>query len=94
MTRCVRRRSSGAALTLASAPAGFELRKSDELGENLLSCRRLHELRHGNTSILLDQGVDITVVSKRLGHGSTTITGTLYTGQRAAQTMAAAVPRQ
>ncbi|MDT3445159.1 tyrosine-type recombinase/integrase [Pseudofrankia sp. BMG5.37] len=62
--------------------------------------RRNHDLRHSSASIQLDQGIDITLVSKRLGHSSTTITGTLYahllrsTGQRAAETVANAIPRR
>lgn len=29
---------------------------------------RLHDLQHGQASIMLAAGVDMTVVSKRLGH--------------------------
>ncbi|WP_307875093.1 site-specific integrase [Frankia nepalensis] len=99
VTRCARRRGAGATLTLTGR-LGLDLRKGDELGEDLLSRRRLHDLRHSSASIQLDQGIDLTLVSKRLGHSSTTITGTLYahllrsTGQRAAETVANAIPRR
>lgn len=99
VTRCARRRGAGATLTI-DGRLPFDLRKGDELGENLLSRRRLHDLRHSSASIQLDQGIDLTLVSKRLGHSSTTITGTLYahllrsTGQRAAETVANAIPRR
>ncbi|MDT3445154.1 site-specific integrase [Pseudofrankia sp. BMG5.37] len=42
VTRCARRRGSGATLTL-STRLGLDLRKGDELGEDLLSRRRLHD---------------------------------------------------
>ena len=99
VTKTARRRGAGATLTL-SERLGVDLRKGDELGENLLSRRRLHDLRHSSASIQLDQGIDLALISKRLGHSSTTITGTLYahllrsTGQRAAETVAKAIPRR
>jgi hypothetical protein len=40
---------------------------------------RLHDLRHTNASIALAAGVDIKVVSDRLGHSTTAITADLYT---------------
>jgi len=39
----------------------------------------LHDLRHTNASIALAAGVDIKVVSDRLGHSTTAITADLYT---------------
>jgi integrase len=99
VTGCIRRRGAGGRLGLAS-PLTLDLHKGDELGNDLLSRRRLHDLRHSSASIQLDQGIDLTLISKRLGHSSTTITGTLYahllrsTGQRAAETVANAIPRR
>ncbi len=40
---------------------------------------RLHDLRHGQASLMLAAGVDIVVVSKRLGHSSVAITSDTYT---------------
>jgi hypothetical protein len=40
---------------------------------------RLHDHRHTNASIALAAGVDIKVVSDRLGHSTTAITADLYT---------------
>lgn len=39
----------------------------------------LHDLRHTNASLALDAGIDIKVVSHRLGHATTAITQDLYT---------------
>jgi integrase len=60
---------------------------------------RLHDLRHGQASIMLAAGVDMTVVSKRLGHSGIRITSDTYThlldgvGRQAAEAAAALVPR-
>jgi len=40
---------------------------------------RLHDLRHTHASLALAAGVDIKVVSSRLGHSTTAITADLYT---------------
>ena len=40
---------------------------------------RLHDLRHTNASLALAAGVDLKVVSDRLGHSTTVITADLYT---------------
>ncbi|WP_130491636.1 site-specific integrase [Motilibacter rhizosphaerae] len=40
---------------------------------------RLHDLRHTNASLALAAGIDIKVVSDRLGHSTTAITADLYT---------------
>lgn len=39
---------------------------------------RLHDLRHTHATLLLEAGVDITVVSRRLGHASVKTTADLY----------------
>ncbi|GAB7190966.1 hypothetical protein NUM3379_16730 [Kineococcus sp. NUM-3379] len=58
---------------------------------------RLHDLRHTHASLALAAGVDIKVVSDRLGHSTTTITADLYThvvpavARSAADAIAAAV---
>ncbi len=39
---------------------------------------RLHDLRHGQASLMLAAGVDMAVVSKRLGHSSITLTSDTY----------------
>lgn len=60
---------------------------------------RLHDLRHGAASLMLAAGVDLALVSKRLGHSSVTITADTYShllegvGREAAERAAALVPR-
>jgi integrase len=60
---------------------------------------RLHDLRHGAASLMLAAGVNIALVSKRLGHSSVTITSDTYShmlegvGREAAERAAALVPR-
>ncbi len=55
---------------------------------------RLHDLRHTNASLALQAGVDLKVVSERLGHSKTSITADIYThvaptvGQAAARRIA------
>ena len=39
---------------------------------------RLHDLRHTNASLALSAGVDLRVVSERLGHSQIAITTDLY----------------
>jgi len=39
---------------------------------------RFHDMRHTHATMLLEAGVDITVVSKRLGHASVKTTADLY----------------
>lgn len=59
---------------------------------------RLHDLRHTHASLALSAGVDIKVVSSRLGHSTTAITSDLYThvvpelARQAADAIAGAVP--
>lgn len=82
-----------------AAPLPVALDVGAELGRSLLSRRRLHDLRHSSASIQLAEGVDLALVSKRLGHSSPAITGSLYVhllrsaGQQAAETISAAIPR-
>ncbi|HMG30455.1 MAG TPA: tyrosine-type recombinase/integrase [Jiangellaceae bacterium] len=40
---------------------------------------RLHDLRHTNASPALAAGIDIKVVSERLGHSTMAVTADLYT---------------
>ncbi|WP_307838629.1 MULTISPECIES: tyrosine-type recombinase/integrase [unclassified Frankia] len=99
VTGCVKRRGAGAILSL-SGPLPVAMPRGTELGRDLLSRRRLHDLRHSSASIQLAEGIDITLVSKRLGHSSPHITGLRYThllrsaGQAAAEKVANAVPRR
>jgi len=59
---------------------------------------RLHDLRHTHATLALSAGVDIKVVSDRLGHSTSVITRDLYThvvpalARSAADSIAAAVP--
>jgi integrase len=61
---------------------------------------RLHDLRHTHASLALAAGIDIKVVSDRLGHSSTSITQNLYTrvvpavARSAADAIAAAIEEQ
>jgi len=58
---------------------------------------RLHDLRHTNASLALAAGVDLKVVSERLGHSQLAITADLYThvnrqlGRTAAEQIATAL---
>ena len=60
---------------------------------------RLHDLRHGSASLQLAAGVDLAVVSKRLGHSTLTLTSDTYShliggvGRDAAERTRALVPR-
>ena len=60
---------------------------------------RLHDLRHGQASLMLAAGVPLGVVSKRLGHSSISLTSDTYShllegvGRQAANAAAAQVPR-
>lgn len=59
----------------------------------------LHGLRHGAASLMLAAGVDVAIVSKRLGHSSIAITSDTYShlldgvGREAAERASALVPR-
>lgn len=69
---------------------------SDEAGLRRI---RLHDLRHGQASLMLAAGVPIAVVSKRLGHSSIALTADTYShllggvGAQAAEAAASLVPR-
>ena len=60
----------------------------------------LHSLRHTHASHLIASGMDVLTISRRLGHGSPTITLGVYghlfpnTDDRAAQIMEAALCRR
>ncbi|MDT4997447.1 MAG: hypothetical protein QOD45_1515 [Pseudonocardiales bacterium] len=60
---------------------------------------RLHDLRHGQASLMLAAAVPMAVVSKRLGHSTITLTSDTYShllagvGRDAAERAAALVPR-
>lgn len=64
-----------------------------------LSAKRLHDLRHGQASLMLAAGVPLPIVSKRLGHSSISITSDTYShllegvGKQAAEAAAALIPR-
>lgn len=61
---------------------------------------RLHDLRHGQASLMLAAGVPLALVSKRLGHSSYTLTADTYShmlqgvGRDAANSAASLVPRK
>ena len=60
---------------------------------------RLHDLRHGQASLMLAAGVPMAVVSKRLGHSTISLTSDTYShlldgvGRDAAEAAASLVPR-
>ena len=60
---------------------------------------RLHDLRHGAASLRLAAGVELSVISKQLGHSTTTLTSDTYShlledvGRQAAERAMALVPR-
>lgn len=61
---------------------------------------RLHDLRHGSASLMLAAGVDMNVISKRLGHSRSSFTADTYAhmldgvGREAAEKAAALIPRR
>jgi len=58
----------------------YVTRHFQKLGAQLgLPAIRLHDLRHTNASLSLTAGVDMKVVSERLGHSQLAITADLYT---------------
>lgn len=91
-----RGRTGSSALYGLIAPVAVE--GGDEVGERLLSRRRLHDLRHSSASIQLTERLGITLVSKRLRNSNTSITRNLYVhlprskGRKAAETISAASP--
>lgn len=50
----------------------------DEKGKYLLDNVNFHGLRHTSATILINQGIDVTTVSKRLGHARTSTTTDIY----------------
>jgi integrase len=60
----------------------------------------LHHLRHGSASLQLSAGVEIAIVSKRMGHSKIDLTSDTYghligkAGKNAAEAAAALVPRR
>ena len=70
------------------------------LGTQPLRRVRLHDLRHGAASLLMAAGVDMNVISKRLGHSRSSFTADTYAhmldgvGREAAEKAAALVPRR
>ena len=61
---------------------------------------RLHDLRHASASLMIQAGVPLALVSKRLGHSSISITSDVYghllegAGREAAERAAALIPRR
>jgi integrase len=74
--------------------------RSDEEPKRLRRLRGPHELRHGQASLMLSAGVDVKVISKRLGHSRTSFTADTYAHllegvqAKAAEAVAALVPRR
>jgi integrase len=60
---------------------------------------RLHDLRHGQASLMLAAGIEMSVISKRLGHSTIALTNDTYShllegvGRDAAERAAALIPR-
>lgn len=52
-----------------------EKKKTADLNKNDF---HFHSLRHAHVAYLLSQGVDLTIISKRLGHADTTVTSKVY----------------
>lgn len=50
----------------------------DDKSKYLLEEINFHGLRHTSASILINQGIDVTTVSKRLGHARTSTTTDIY----------------
>ncbi len=61
------------------SPASFNHRFSNLLVKNKLRHIRIHDLRHTNASLMLNQGIPMKVASDRLGHTTIGITMDLYT---------------
>ena len=91
---------------LFARPGGDPLKPGDMtdlfaelVAESGLRKIRLHDLRHGQASLMLAAGVPMAVVSKRLGHSSLAITADTYShllagvGRDAADRAAGLVPR-
>lgn len=59
-------------------PSGVSARFHDLTDAAGLRRVRLHDLRHGYVSLLLESGVDIAAISKIVGHSSIQITADIY----------------
>lgn len=55
-----------------------EAANAPELAKPLLAMPRIHDLRHTHASWLIDAGVPLPVISKRLGHSSISVTVDVY----------------
>ncbi|MGB2962836.1 MAG: site-specific integrase [Anaerolineales bacterium] len=62
----------------AKDPSGLVKKFKLSLKEAGLSGIRFHDLRHTSASLMLNNGVDIFVASKRLGHAKPSITLDVY----------------
>ena len=62
----------------AMDPSGLVKKFKLSLKEAGLSGIRFHDLRHTSASLMLNNGVDIFVASKRLGHAKPSITLDVY----------------
>jgi integrase len=51
---------------------------NDDKNEYLLDEINIHGLRHTSASILINQGLDVPTVSKRLGHARTSTINDIY----------------
>jgi integrase len=51
---------------------------------------RLHDVRHTNATLAFDQGIDVKIVSERLGHADITVTAQIYAHKSAGRDAVAA----
>ncbi len=85
---------------VADADYAAALRADPTLTGTPLPVVKFHSLRHLQASLMLAAGVPLAVVSKRLGHSSTSITSDTYShllegvGAQAAEAAAALIPRR
>jgi integrase len=83
----------------SGASASWRRAASAALAELGLPAVSLHALRHTHASQLIDLGMDVVTISRRLGHGSPTITLNVYAhrfrnkDEQAAQVIEAAFGR-
>ena len=61
------------------APSTIDQRFKQAIKESGVKPIRIHDLRHSHASLLLNNGVNIVAVSKRLGHATVTQTLDTYT---------------
>jgi integrase len=60
------------------SPRAFSAYWADHAAELGMSDITLHALRHTHASQLIDAGIDVVAVSKRLGHANPTVTLRIY----------------